>query len=180
MSVANSSDVPPLEVVVQLLDAARGSPVKTWKFVGRASIKIGRADEQDVEISDPYVSRLHAELEWREGAWILISRGRNGVLVANRPVTEMSVKHEVIFQLGASGPTFRFRSAVEEDNSRRTLDFDLEPLPDLKLDAARLRAEVDEIEGGDYFRKLLNQAKTLRHQRTDRAVQTEQTRQEDR
>jgi pSer/pThr/pTyr-binding forkhead associated (FHA) protein len=167
MSVADSLDAPLLEVVVQLLDAARGSPVKTWRFVGRVSITIGRADDQDVEISDPYVSRLHAELAWREGTWMLISRGRNGVLVANRPITEVPIQHEVVFQLGSSGPTFRFRSAVEEDNSRRTLDFDLEPLPDFQLDTSRLRAEVDEIEGGDYFRKLLSQAKTLRHKRTE-------------
>jgi len=167
MSVADSSDAPPLEVVVQLLDAARGSPVKTWRFVGRASITIGRAGDQDVEISDPYVSRLHAEVAWREGKWMLISHGRNGVLVANRPITEFPVQADVIFQLGSSGPTFRFRFAVEDDNSRHTLDSDLEPLPDFQLDASRLRAEVGEIEGGDYFRKLLDQAKTLRHKRTE-------------
>ena len=167
MSVVESLNAPPPEVVVQLYDPARGAPIKTWRFSGHPQVTIGRSGECDVEISDPYVSRLHAELAWGDGKWTLVSRGRNGVLVANRPITEFPIEHEVIFQLGSAGPTFRFRAEDDAENSNRTLSFDFDPLPDFQLDDSKLRADVGEIEEGDYFRKLLSHAQTLRRGRTE-------------
>src|SRR5688572_1844413 len=76
------------EAHIQLLDAALGHPVKDWQFSGREVISIGRMPESDVEISELRVSRLHAQLHWREGKWILVSCGRHGVIVNNRQITE--------------------------------------------------------------------------------------------
>ena len=166
MSVVEPLNAPPPEVVVQLYDPARSSPIKTWRFTGRPSLTIGRSDERDVEISDPYVSRLHAELVWRDGKWLLLAHGRNGVLVANRPITEFAIQHEVIFQLGSAGPTFRFRAEDDDQNSNRTLSFDFDPLPEFALDESKLRDDVVAIEEGEYFRKLRSQAETLRLGRT--------------
>src|SRR5262245_53635104 len=84
-------DVPKDDVVVQLLDAALGRPVKTWKFSGSPDITIGRLPECSVEISDAYVPRLHAVLQCREGLWTLISHGRSGIIVSNRQISEMLV-----------------------------------------------------------------------------------------
>src|SRR5262245_32373650 len=108
MASTGSGSAPSEEVVVQLLDAALGRPVKTWKFGARPSISIGRLPECDVEISDAYVSRLHAELKCNQGQWTLVAHGRSGVLVANRPITEWPVNADATFQLGSSGPVLRF------------------------------------------------------------------------
>jgi pSer/pThr/pTyr-binding forkhead associated (FHA) protein len=167
MAVVEPLNAPPPEVVVQLFDLARGAPIKTWRFAARPQITIGRSEGCDVEICDPYVSRLHAELAWGEGKWTLTSRGRNGVLVANRPITEIPLQHEVLFQLGAAGPTFRFRAEDVDENCNRTLSYDFDPLPEFQLDESKLRAEIGEIEEGDYFRQLLAQAQTLRRGRTE-------------
>src|SRR5262245_23205852 len=96
-------------VTVQLLDPGSGRSMKSWRFVGQSRITIGRSPDQDVEISDPYVSRQHASLILREGQWVLVSQGRNGIVVANQLVLEYPVDVDVNFRLGAEGPTLRFR-----------------------------------------------------------------------
>src|SRR5262245_12019697 len=103
MSQSGSSSAPADEVVVQLLHAALGRPLKTGKFAGQSDLSIGRLPECSVEISDAYVSRLHAELQCREGQWTLFARGRSGVIVSSRQVTELPVEGDVTFQLGTSG-----------------------------------------------------------------------------
>jgi hypothetical protein len=167
MSESGSSSAPSEEVVVQLLDAALGRPVKTWRFATpRQAISIGRLPECDVEISDAYVSRLHAELQCRHGQWFLAARGRSGVVVRNSTITELPVDSEVTFQLGSAGPVLRFAVAHEDASCGRTLCFDSQPMPAFLLDQAKLESDVGAIAEGDYFRKLQEQARTLRAQRS--------------
>jgi pSer/pThr/pTyr-binding forkhead associated (FHA) protein len=154
-----------LEVVVQLLDASAGRPVKTWKFAGRERISIGRDDGQDVEISDPFVSRVHAELAWRGGEWLLLSRGRHGVLVENRAISELAVRGEVTFRLGVGGPTLRFTHAQNVDDGTQTLSYDALPQALLGVDRERLARDVREIADGDYFQNLQEETKRLRDRR---------------
>jgi FHA domain-containing protein len=165
MTQTGSPGAPLPEVVVQLLDAAHGRPVQTWRFVGKQDISIGRFPERDVEISDPYVSRLHAELCFRDGRWVLLSRGRNGVVVNHQPITELAIDGAVAFRLGPSGPSLRFYVAAEEKSSLHTLCFDTEQIPTFTVDDSRLRQDVGEIAGGDYFQKLQQQAQSLRSRR---------------
>ena len=164
MSSANSSGAPSGEVVVQLLDAASGRPVRTWRFADCQLISIGRLPDRDVEINDPYVSRLHAELRFSEGRWTLVSLGQNGIVVDHQQITSVDVVSKLAFQLGAKGPRLRFETRVEEDASEsgRTLCFDSAEFPEFVLDQSKLVAEVDQIVGDDYFRKLQAQAKSLR------------------
>jgi len=166
MSEIGSADVPLSEVVVQLLDAAHGRPVQTWKFTNQRQITLGRSDERDVEISDPYVSRLHAELCFRDDKWVLISRGRNGVVVSNQLIVETPVDSAIIFQLGPAGPSLRFFVPTEETGSMRTLSFDTETMPIFAVDNSKVREDVGQIADGDYFQKLQAQAKTLRQKRS--------------
>ena len=165
MPSASLPSAPLEEVVVQLHDAALGRVVKTWKFRGRQQISIGRAPEQDIEINDPYVSRLHAELHYRDGKWVLIARGRHGVVVRHQQIAELIIDAEVTFQLGSAGPTLRF--AVEHGDSEcgRTLCFEMEPLPAFALDQAKLNQDVDQIAEGDYFQRLQSAAQALRAKR---------------
>jgi hypothetical protein len=165
MSQSVTPDAASEEVVVQLLDAALGRPVKTWKFAGRQEISIGRLPECDVEISDAYVSRLHAELKHRDGQWLLLSHGRSGVVVRNNPITELAIDSDVTFQLGSAGPVLRFAVKHEDAACGRTLCFEAEPLPAFALDASKLQDDVGEITDGDYFQKLQAKVKRLRAQR---------------
>ncbi|MGE0761484.1 MAG: FHA domain-containing protein [Pirellulaceae bacterium] len=152
----------PQEVVIQLLDSASGRAVKLWKFRGRESLSIGRLPENDVEIHDPYVSRLHAEVVQRDGQWVLVACGRHGVLVDNQPVTERVLEHDVIFQLGRSGPVMRFQLGREDSGCGHTLTLDDEHPLFFGLDETRIQEEVDRIAEGDYFRRLQAEARNLR------------------
>ena len=151
----------------QLLDASAGRPVKTWKFSGRERISVGRDEGQDVEISDPFVSRMHAELAWRAGEWLLVSRGRHGVLVENRSIGEFAVRGEVTFRLGTGGPTLRFTAQAVEEGTQ-TLSYDRLPEALLALDKNKLDRDVREIAEGDYFQRLQEETQKLRDRRDAR------------
>ena len=155
----------PAEVTVHLLDLGVNRTVKSWTFCGKASITIGRDPDCDVEINDPYVSRNHAELHLRDGRWVLVTRGRNGVLVNNRPIEEHVAVGDVTFRLGTSGPTLRFqpRAAVREDLP--TLCHETVPIELFRLDQSKLKREVSEIADADYFQKLQERVKSLRKPR---------------
>jgi pSer/pThr/pTyr-binding forkhead associated (FHA) protein len=155
----------PLEVTIQLLDPAYRRPVKTWKFVDRKSIRIGRGDDVDVEISDAYVSRVHAELLHRDGQWNLISRGRNGVLVGSQTITELPCSGEIVFRLGSAGPSLRFNTAAVMEAASATLCFTADANPLLHLDETKLQDEVAQIANDDYFQKLQQKVKELRRQK---------------
>jgi len=55
------------EVAIHLIDAQSGRPINSWTFAQKEKITIGRSPDQDVELSDPYVSRNHASIQNREG-----------------------------------------------------------------------------------------------------------------
>ena len=158
-------DFPSDEVQVQLLDAAQGRPLKSWRFRGQREISIGRTPESDVSISDPYVSRVHAQLQFAGGRWNLVSRGRNGVVVRNEKISELPLEAEVTFQLGAGGPLLRFSVERGDSECGHTLCFDDAPLPAFSLDDAQLQDDVGQIAAGDYFQKLQAQAELLRARR---------------
>src|SRR5262245_14321130 len=85
-------------ITLDLLDESLRVPVHTWKFENRDLIRIGRADENDVVIRQMTVSRVHAELHWRDGQWILINHSQNGTLVAGMRVEEIALCAESVFQ----------------------------------------------------------------------------------
>ncbi|MCE9551770.1 MAG: FHA domain-containing protein [Planctomycetes bacterium] len=153
-------------ITVQLMDSASGRIVQLWQFPPRETISIGRATEQDVSIVDPYVSRLHAELRFRDGQWWLVALGRHGVLVNGRDVTETPLADGTSFRLGGSGPILRFYSSPLADGEERTLSGikeSCELLP--QINAAKRDDEVRGIVETDYFQKLRQQARQLRQKR---------------
>lgn len=166
MSNYPSSPNPPGEVEVQLLDPTSGRTIKSWTFNEQAQITIGRSPDASVEVSDPYVSRNHANIVHQAGEWRLISLGRNGIVVANQLVAEYPVASDVTFRLGLEGPTLRFRTTAEQKNAiSATICFDTLPAPMFQLDDTKLKNDVVEIADGDYFQSLQQRAKHLRKQR---------------
>jgi hypothetical protein len=153
------------EVVVHLLDPTFGRPVKSWKFTDREMLTIGRNSDRDVEISDPYVSRNHAELHYFGDHWLLVSQGRNGVVIGNQMVKETSVTGSVVFRLGSNGPTLKFETVVARNDNPPTLCFDTalaSPVELFQVDQSKVTKEVSEITEGNYFRELQERAKQLR------------------
>jgi pSer/pThr/pTyr-binding forkhead associated (FHA) protein len=170
-STIPSRELPPREVTVQLFDPSSRQPVKTWTFADKPIITIGRGDTADVLISDAYVSRVHAELTYRDNHWILISRGRNGVLIGSQVITATPVLGEVSFRLGSAGPVLKFSciSAPAEATSA-TLSYTADTNPLLHLDETKLRDEVAQIASDDYFVRLQQKVKELRRNRDTKVV----------
>ena len=167
MSEVDSATRDEREVTIQLLDPAMFRPVKSWKFSGQETITIGRSEDQDVELVDPYVSRNHANLQFRDDRWLLISLGRNGVLVANQMVTDYPVGDDVRFRLGTQGPWLRFSTAAEREEALSTVLIDTLPAPEFRVDERRVQSEVGEIASGEYFQELQQRAKRMRRQRDE-------------
>jgi pSer/pThr/pTyr-binding forkhead associated (FHA) protein len=167
MAQSDNTPAVSLHVAVQLLDSALGRPIRTWSFDGRPLISIGRADDCDVQISDPYVSRSHAELRHDSGQWMLVSLGRYGVIVQGQTITEAPITTETTFRLGSSGPTLRFDPAAPRNDNRMTMMFDSTVGEEMfELDHSKLEREVSEIAEADYFLELQKRAQQLRKQRS--------------
>lgn len=153
------------EVVIQLIDPISGRPVNSWSFKGQERITIGRSPNQDVELSDPYVSRCHALLVRRDEGWFLVSLGRHGLVVANQSVKEQAAGREMLFRLGAEGPTLKFFETDGPFVAGATISFSTEAIPMFQLDELRLQCEVQEITDGDYFQNLQCKVRDLRNRR---------------
>jgi len=126
-------------------------------------VVIGRADETDVRIVDPRVSRVHAELHYSPEGWILVSRGRNGVLMDGVQVTDVQLNDRVPFQLGPGGPQLRFRVNGLSSASSATLDnVDTSLLKMLQIDQQKRDEEVRGITEGALFQQLKKRAGELR------------------
>jgi hypothetical protein len=147
------------------LDPTYERVVKSWSFAERTVITIGRSDGQDVEVSDVYVSRSHAQLVLRDGQWVIVSLGRNGVVCDNKLVTEFTLQSGAKFRLGGSGPCLRFRTSGKSE-SMHTVCFDTLPAPLFQIDESKVKEEVGQIAEGDYFGACKTAATTVETTRT--------------
>ena len=152
-------------VQIQLIDSSSGRPIRVWNFRDQTEISIGRSSDQLVDISDPYVSRNHARLDYRNGEWFLVSLGRHGVVVANQLVTEFKVESGLNFRLGMEGPALRFQLNAEPAEVDSTFHCDSMPEFLFQLNEEKLQSEVGEIAEGEYFLNLQARAKKLRNDR---------------
>lgn len=164
-------------VTIHLLDSALGHSLQSWSFFDRHEISIGRADGNDVVISDPHVSRLHAKLVWQGRNWTLVSVGKHGTLVNDRVVAETQMGDATRFRLGASGPTLRFEQGVAERRHSETVDsVHPELIEMLEIDRLRQQAEANEIAGHSLFQELQEHVRRTRRavsadtNKTDQAV----------
>jgi hypothetical protein len=163
MRESPATSAPP--VAVHLLDPTFERPLKSWRFVQQGVITIGRSDDRDIEISDPYVSRNHAELHYLDNRWVLVAKGRNGVLVHEQAVEQYEAPGDVTFRLGPQGPALRFEISGAAPENSHTLCFDTLPVNFFGVDRHKVEREVEEIAEGDYFRTLHDKAAGLRRRR---------------
>jgi RsiW-degrading membrane proteinase PrsW (M82 family) len=76
------------------------------------AVRIGRSPNNDVVVSDPTVSRLHARLIWGTGGWVLENTGRSGTYLHGSPVRRLIIAQPVELALAApDGPVIRVEAA---------------------------------------------------------------------
>jgi hypothetical protein len=155
-------------IVVRLIDPNQGRPLQEWRFDSPSEISIGRAEERNITIPDPQVSRLHVVLTQRDGEWWIVSHGQNGVLVDGRKIDEAPTGGGCTFRLGANGPLLSFLDTsdkpVHSSASATIQDLD-DAFADLQLDQGRLEQDVRDITDGDFFQKLASQANEFRQRK---------------
>ena len=103
-------------VTLTLLELQQKMPIREWHFEGESIIRIGRAVDNHIVLTDNLVSRYHLEIRQTYNAdggisWQLISRGingtfHNGVLVTRNQLRNIPNNSEL--QLAQGGPLLRF------------------------------------------------------------------------
>jgi serine/threonine protein kinase, bacterial len=98
-------------ITLTLLEKNKKTPLKQWCFEGSTVIRIGRAVDNHVILSDNLVSRYHLELKLVTNArgddWELISQGTNGTFLNSRLVTKCAVPDNSLLQLAQGGPLLK-------------------------------------------------------------------------
>ncbi len=74
---------------------------RTWQATADRAWTIGRANESDVHLDNPRVSRDQAVLEPTPAGWFLINRSRNGMFVDGQRVERVPVNQVVTVSLGS-------------------------------------------------------------------------------
>ena len=144
------------KITVHLIDPAKGRTMQTWRFRNESLVRIGRSEQNEVVIGDPYASRFHCELRFQNERWELANLGRHGTMVRGERVEAMAINHGTVFQLGPAGPSFRFETVYETRGSDTTSIY---PGPQamgeaLKIDEAKIEEQVEKIAETPYFQHL--------------------------
>ncbi|BBY05033.1 FHA domain-containing protein [Mycobacterium noviomagense] len=85
---------------------------RTWQASVGRSWTIGRANEADIRLEDPRVSRQHAVLQATPTGWVLVNHSRNGMFVYGQrvdSVTIMSRPVTVFLGSASSGEALQIR-----------------------------------------------------------------------
>jgi ABC transport system ATP-binding/permease protein len=82
---------------------------RTWQAIGSRSWTIGRANEADIHLDNPRVSRDHAVLEPTPAGWILVNHSTNGMFVNGQRVERLTIRQPITVVLGSvsSGETLQ-------------------------------------------------------------------------
>lgn len=120
---------PPSEAILILVQ--EGQPGPHWPL-GHSPITIGREADNDIVISDRWISRHHAQITWEKGHYILSDLGsKNGLFVNGSPVTEAvqlqdgdTIQIAPRFQLTfvdseATAPVLQHKTGVQIDHQAR-------------------------------------------------------------
>jgi pSer/pThr/pTyr-binding forkhead associated (FHA) protein len=105
------SDLRPAEVEVPAQDVPAGQRAKLVGIsgkhrgeelvLGRSPIRLGRSDENDLQIEHPSISRKHLRLHLENGTWkVMDAESRNGVRVNGEPYAQIGLRHGDILEVG--------------------------------------------------------------------------------
>ncbi|HTQ20061.1 FHA domain-containing protein [Mycobacterium sp.] len=74
---------------------------RTWKATPGRSWTLGRANEADIRLENPRVSRNHAVLQPTPDGWVLVNHSNNGMFVNGQRVESMTIRQPVTVMLGS-------------------------------------------------------------------------------
>jgi len=81
---------------------------RRYAFAPGTTVRIGRSPDNDVVISDPTVSRQHAQLVWGPAGWVFQGAGRAGTFVRGSAVSRLLLREAVELSLASpQGPVLR-------------------------------------------------------------------------
>ncbi len=81
---------------------------QTHRFEPGQTIGIGRSPENAVVVSDPIVSREHAQVRWQADAWVLDDLGKGRTFIGGLPVSSVAVQQPIYVHLANPlGPELR-------------------------------------------------------------------------
>ncbi|WP_414579011.1 protein kinase domain-containing protein [Anabaena sp. CCY 9402-a] len=105
-------------VTLTLLEPQQKTPLKQWCFENSAVIRIGRAADNHVVLTDSLVSRHHLEIRQvssakNAGSWQIISKGTNGTFLDGVLVIQGSLPNNAQLQLAQGGPILQFQIQEE-------------------------------------------------------------------
>lgn len=93
------------------------SPGKIFQIT-KPTITLGREPTNDVVLSDPSVSRQHAQITWANGAWTITKLAQqNTISVNNRDVQQGPVRDNDVIVLGSI--SLRFQGSASAGNADR-------------------------------------------------------------
>jgi pSer/pThr/pTyr-binding forkhead associated (FHA) protein len=91
----------------ELVLVERGKPERAFPL-RKERVSIGRLEESDIALSDPGVSRRHAEVHRRNGEYVVVDLGStNGTMVNEASVTERTLRQGDRITIGRSVLEFR-------------------------------------------------------------------------
>ncbi|MEH2005153.1 protein kinase domain-containing protein [Nostoc sp.] len=101
-------------VSLTLLEPQQKTPLQQWCFENSSIIRIGRAADNHVVLTDNLVSRHHLELRQvgsstNGDAWQLISQGTNGTFLNGILVIQSPLPDNSLLQLAQGGPILQFQ-----------------------------------------------------------------------
>ena len=103
-------------LILTLLEPQKKTPLQQWCFENSSVIRIGRAVDNDVVLSDSLVSRHHLELRQVNSAknknvccWQVISKGTNGTFLEGMLVLQCDLPDSGLLQLAQGGPILQFQ-----------------------------------------------------------------------
>ncbi|MEH2384271.1 MAG: protein kinase, partial [Nostoc sp.] len=101
-------------VSLTLLEPQQKTPLQQWCFENSSIIRIGRAADNHVVLTDSLVSRHHLELRQVDlasngAAWRLISQGTNGTFLNGVLVIQSPLPDNSLLQLAQGGPILQFQ-----------------------------------------------------------------------
>ena len=152
----------PEPVSLHLVNPDTGHPIQTWLFETQRSVRIGRADGNDVVIPDPSVSRFHAELQFNGSDWELVNLGKNGTLVSSHSISRVRMDEQTLFRLGTGGPLLRFEHSAVDFDCLDTITGTVAPPQSIQIDESRKDSQVRAIVESEYFQHLQDISSKLR------------------
>jgi serine/threonine-protein kinase len=109
-------------VILTLLHSQQHTPLKQWCFEQESVIRIGRAPDNHVVLTDPLVSRKHLELQQLDAPalgtnlstpyWRVVNYSSNGTFLNGSLVSQGIVPEAALLQLAQGGPILQIHFQV--------------------------------------------------------------------